>query len=193
MKPGCALTVTAALLSACASVEEPTAQPPAAPKAAAVKPKTPAPPAPVVEMETAPEIPEPRPPVIVTKPSEVEALVGEFQRLRRLAPAEVVREQDVARIAFAQARSDNARVRYAMTLALPGSSPYDDSRALEVLEPLVRNPAATLHNLAVLLASYIQEQRRLGAQVQALQQKLDALKVLERSLSERGEGAARRR
>jgi prefoldin subunit 5 len=51
------------------------------------------------------------------------------------------------------------------------------------------------------MASYVQEQRRLAGQMQALQQnmhgmqqKLDALKSLERNLSERGEaGTARRR
>ena len=134
----------------------------------------------------------------VRRVSEVEALVAEFQRLRRLAPSEVAREQEAARQVFNQSRSDAARVRLAMTLALPGGPANEESRALELLDPLVRNPGSALYGLALLMASYIQEQRRLGGQVQALQQnmhglqqKLDALKTLERSLSERGEGAPR--
>lgn len=157
---------------------------------------------PVVEIDTAPEpAPQPtqattppqRPPPIVVRPSEVEALVSEFQRLRKLPAADLAREQDAARQALAQTRSDSARLRYAMTLALPGLPAGDDGRALEILDPVLRNTGSALNGLAVLLASYIQEHRRLGSQVQALQQKLDALRMLERSLSERGESAGARR
>jgi hypothetical protein len=133
------------------------------------------------------------------KVSEVELLLADFERLRRLSPSEVVREQDAARSAFGQSRSDAARVRFAMALALPGQGAGEDTRALDLLEPLVKNPAAALHTLAFLMASYIQESRRLATQlqgaqqsvqglqqnVQALQQKLDALRTLERSLTER--------
>ena len=134
------------------------------------------------------------------RPTEAEALIAEFQRLRRLPGNDLAREQDAARQAFSQSRSDAARVRLAMTLTLPGSPANEESRALELLDPLVRNPGSALYGLALLMASYIQEQRRLGGQVQALQQnmhglqqKLDALKSLERSLSERGDGAPQRK
>ena len=148
-------------------------------------------PAPQQAQPTTP--PPQRPPAIVVRPSEVETLVAEFQRLRKLPAPELAREQDAARQALAQSRSDGARLRYAMTLALPGSGAGEDARALEVLEPVVKNGASSLNGLAVLLASYIQEHRRLGTQVQALQQKLDALRMLERSLSERSEGTGPRR
>jgi hypothetical protein len=85
-----------------------------------------------------------------------------------------------------------------MALAIPGVL-GTEAAALELLEPLVKNPTLSLHGLAFLLAAYIQEQRRLASQlqglqqnvqglqqnVQALQQKLDALRTLERSLTER--------
>ena len=95
-----------------------------------------------------------------------------------------------------------------------GAAPGEETRALDMLDPLVKNPAAPLHGLAFLLSTYIQEQRRLSAlaqglqqnvqglqqnnqtlqqNVHALQQKLDALRTLERALSERGEPAPRRR
>lgn len=149
-------------------------------------------------------------PVVQTVPavSEVEILLGEFQRLRRLPPAELAREQETARIAFNQSRSDVARVRLAMAIGVPGGPMSEEQRALELLDPLVKTPGAQLHSLAFMMTSYLQEQRRLALQLhgaqqnlqgmqqnlQALQQKLDALKTLERSLSERGEpGAPRRR
>lgn len=148
--------------------------------------------------------PPPKPQI--HRAAEVETLLNEFERLRRLSATEVAREQEAARQAFNQSRSDAARVRFAMTMAVPGFSGNDEPRALDLLDPLVKNTAAPLHGLAFLMAAYIQEQRRLAAQlqglqqstqglqqnVQALQQKLDALRSLERSLSER-EAAGRRR
>ena len=93
-----------------------------------------------------------------------------------------------------------------MALATPGSAASDDARALELLDPLAKTPGASLHALAFLMSAYIQEQRRLTAQVNGLQQnvqglqqnvhglqqKLDAIKSLERNLSGRGEAPRRR-
>jgi hypothetical protein len=189
------------LLSACAAPPEP---PQAEPEPAASE---------VPEVARDPVViylptPEPAPPVplIVPKQDEVSELVTEFQRLRKLPVAELVREQEAARLGLAQTRSDRSRVRLAMTLAVPGSAANDETRALELLDAVVKNPAADLAPLASLLSAYIGEQRRLLAQVQglnqnvaglqqnvqslqgnvqALQQKLDALKTLERTLTER--------
>jgi hypothetical protein len=148
---------------------------------------------------------------VLPEPSSAETLLGEFERLRRLSAPDLAREQDAARQAYAQTRSDAARVQLAMALTAPGAP---SGEAVELLEPLVKNPAAPLHALAFLLSVHIQEQRRLIAQlqglqqnnqglqqnvqtlqqnVQGLQQKLDALRTLERSLSERGEPAPRKR
>jgi hypothetical protein len=161
-----------------------------------------------------PEIAPPEPPLPVpeapplVRTSEVESLISDFQRLRRLPAAELAREQEAARQVFNQLRTDASRVRLAMATAVPGGPAGDDARALELLEPLVKNPAAPLHGLAFMIATYIQDHRRLASQlqssqqnvqglqqnIQALQQKLDALMTLERSLTERGEtGAPRRR
>lgn len=158
--------------------------------------------------------PKPERSAPIGRPAELEALLAEFQRLRRLAPAELVREQEAARQAFNQTRTELARVRFAMALTIPGSAPGEEARALDLLDPLVRNPSATLHGVAFLVAAYIQEQRRLVAQiqglqqnnqglqqnvqalqqnVQGLQQKLDALRTLERSLTERREPAPKRK
>ncbi|MDB5905103.1 MAG: hypothetical protein JWM26_3981 [Betaproteobacteria bacterium] len=148
------------------------------------------------------------------KANEVDALLAEFERLRRLPPSELAREQELARQAFNQSRSDVARVKLAIASSVPGSPAAEETRALDLLDPLVKNPTAPLHGLAFMLSASIQEQRRLAAAAQGLQQnaqaleknnqalqqnvhglqqKLDALRTLERSLSERGEAAPRRR
>ena len=182
------LVLPALALGACAGVQSPSVPDPAVVESEMTPEAQPP------QQTQAPTPPPQRPPAIVVRPSEVETLVSEFQRLRKLPPPELAREQDAARQALAQSRSDSARLRYAITLAMPGLPTGDDVRALEVLDPVVKNTGSSLNALAVLLAAYIQEHRRLGTQVQALQQKLDALRMLERSLSERGEsGGARRK
>ena len=72
-----------------------------------------------------------------------------------------------------------------MVLALPGTANGDEGRALELLEPVAKNPNGRLGGLAYLLISHLQERKRLDAAAQGLQQKLDALRSLERSLIER--------
>jgi hypothetical protein len=190
----------------CVAVPEPESTvPPAAEPPRVTKP------APVVvakpAVEAVPEVPAPEP-VPAVRTSEVETLIADFQRLRRLPAAELAREQDTARQVFNQLRTDASRVRLAMAMAVPGSPPGEDVKALELLDPLVKSPGTPLHGLAFMIATYIQDQRRLASQLQssqqnvhglqqnlqALQQKLDALMSLERSLTERGEtGAPRRR
>jgi hypothetical protein len=117
--------------------------------------------------------------------SEAEILLQYFTQLKKLSSSELAREYDAARQAYGGARSDYNRVRLAMTMTLPNTSSQDDPRALDLLDPLAKNSGSPLSGLALLLTSQIQERRRLDANAQALQQKLDALKSLERSLIER--------
>jgi hypothetical protein len=200
----CAIVLAMISLAGCASIEEPP--PPAADEKSANQP----PPVAIAKPPATPTPAPPKSPPAVPEPrvSEVETLLADFSRLRRLSPSELAREQENARQGFNQSRSDAARVRYAMALAIPGAAASDDARAIELLDPIVKSPGATLHGLAFLMAAYIQEQRKLGAQVaglqqnvqglqqnvQGLQQKLDAITKLERSLTGRGEsGTVRRR
>jgi hypothetical protein len=123
---------------------------------------------------------------VVARPvSESENLLAYYQNLRGLAAADLAKEHEIARQAYARTRTDYNRVRYAMVLTVPSSTFHDDARALEMLDPLARNPNAPLQPLASLLASHLQERRKLDANAQALQQKLDALRTLERSIIER--------
>jgi hypothetical protein len=117
--------------------------------------------------------------------SDADNLLIFYHHVRGLSGAELGREHEMARQAYARSRSDFNRVRYAILLAIPNSAFNDDGRALELLEPVSKNPNGQLHGLAYLLVSQLQERRRLDANAQALQQKLDALKSLERSMIER--------
>jgi len=123
----------------------------------------------------------------------VATLLAEHARLRKLPAAELGREQDNARAAFLRSRSDGNRMRYALSLAVPGAGAADEARALEVLEPVIRNGNSAWHGLAVLTASFLQEQRRRDAQAQDLQQKLDALLALERNMIGRENTGARKK
>ena len=140
------------------------------------------------------------PPRVTPPPVDETALaLNYFDRVRRLPSTELVRELDLVRTTYGRTHGDGDRVRLAMVLALPNTAVTDDARALDLLDPIVKNPAHALHHVAVLLSTYVQEQRRLTLsaqamqkEVQTLQQKLDALRSLERALSER-EGVVPRR
>ena len=119
--------------------------------------------------------------------SEGERLLYYFERIRRLPPNELAKEHDAMRTAFSRAGNDYNRVGYAMILSLPSTSFMDDGRALELLDPLARKNESSLRSLASLLTTFIHERRRLGGNLGAAQQKLEALRTLERSLIERGQ------
>ena len=121
--------------------------------------------------------------------SDSESLLMYFEYVRKLPAAALANEHDTVRQLYAHAHSDFNRVRYAMLLSIPGAAFNDDARAIEALEPLLRNPDAALHHLGFMVSAQIQEQRR----GQGLQQKLEALKSLEKNLIERDPGGAVKR
>ena len=187
-----ATTVAAALaLAACAQMPPDKATSGAPPASAAVTPAAPVPAAPpVAAAPPAPESAAPAEPSLVVKetraqPEEVERLLSYFERLKRLPAAELTREHEAARLAHGRSASDFNRISYAMTLSLPGTAFNDDARALELLNPLVKKGENGQRSLVVLLTTFIQERRRLGGDLAAVQQKLDALKSLERKLLDR--------
>ena len=117
--------------------------------------------------------------------SDVESLLLYFQHIRTLAGPGVGREHEAARQAYARSRTDFNRVRLAMILSLPGTAFTDDARAVGLLETVAEHQGGRLQGLAAVLAASLKEQQQLAASAQALQQKLDALKSLERSMIER--------
>jgi hypothetical protein len=117
--------------------------------------------------------------------SDAESLLLYFQHIRRLSGPEAGREYDAARLAYARARTDFNRVRLAMMLSLPGAAFADEGRAAGLLDTVAKHEGARLQGLALVLGAHLQEQQRLAASALDLQQKLDALKSLERSMIER--------
>jgi hypothetical protein len=117
--------------------------------------------------------------------TEAENLLLYYEHVRKLAAPDLSREYDTVRQGYTRSRSDFNRIRLAMVLSLPNTPVSDEGRALELLEPVSRNQGSPLHGLAFLLASQLQERKRLDANAQGLQQKLDALRSLERSMIER--------
>ena len=114
--------------------------------------------------------------------SDSETLLTYFDHVRKLPAAEYAKEVEIVRKIYARVRTDVVRMRYAILLSAPAAAPGDEARAMELLDPLLKSADAGLRALATLLSAQIQEQRR----AQGLQQKLDALMSLDKSMIERG-------
>lgn len=118
------------------------------------------------------------------------ALLADLQRYASDPADDLRRELVGANAAFARTRSDANRIRVAMLLTLPAAGPPDDARALTLLEPLVvrgsssatspmKQIASVLYAQIVERARSVKEEQRRTA---AAQEKLDALRAVERSL-----------
>jgi hypothetical protein len=114
--------------------------------------------------------------------SDSETLLAYVDLVRKLPAAEYAKEVDVVRKLYAKTRTDVIRMRYAILLSAPSAGPGDEARAMELLDPLGKSADAGLRALAMLLSAQIHEQRK----AQGLQQKLDALMSLDKSMLERG-------
>jgi hypothetical protein len=141
-------------------------------------------PKPVIEEPEPPAVTEPAPAPVPEPPPAVRALVF-FTRLQEHSQREQRQELERLRKSFAASRSDHDRIRLALALALTGPSHGEESQALQLLEPLIRDPRSDYHDLAALVSTLLTEQRRRGEQAAALQLKLDRIKALEREMQER--------
>ena len=128
-------------------------------------------------VEPEPEVKAPVRPAM----SDSETLLAYFDHVRKLSAADYAKEADLVRKLYAKVRTDVVRMRLAILLIAPAAGPGDEARAVELLDPLVKSADAGLRALATLLTAQIQEQRR----AQGLQQKLDALMSLDKSMIER--------
>jgi isochorismate hydrolase len=181
------------LLAGCAASPPPAAEPVAAPPPAAVEAK----------VETIPVTPLPVPPVIIvqsppqtqviTAPVNEEdqqalALLADLQRYAAEPGDDLRRELAAANQAVNRMRSDANRIRLAMLLTLPAAGPPDDTRALALLDSVAGKGAGAspLKQIAVILSAQINERTRSVREEQrktaAAQEKLDALRAVERSL-----------
>lgn len=133
------------------------------------------------EAKVAPVQPAPTRPSV----SDTDVLLAYFDNIRRLSAPELARETDLVRKLYAKAKTDLVRMRYAMLLAAVPGTPAEEGRISEILEPVVKGQDTNLRALATLVSAHLQEQRR----AQGLQQKLDALMSLDKTMIERGNKA----
>ncbi len=199
---------TVLALAGCAAA--PAAPAPAAPAPqATIAPKPPDPlpvtPVPVPELvivqSPPPSPPPPAPAQVATvqptlqapvneEEQQALALLADLQRYVSDPPEDLKRELAGASAALTRTRSDANRIRVAMLLTLPAAGLPDDARALTLLEPLVgrnsNSASSPLKQIAALLYAQIVERARSLREEQrrtaAAQEKLDALRAVERSL-----------
>jgi len=180
----------------------------AAPPAPAPVAAAPAPaPAPKPEREPLPVTPVPVPAIVIVQspapspaqpavaPPQVNedeqqalALLADLQRYAVDPGEDLKRELVAANAALVRTRSDANRIRVAMLLTLPLAGPPDDARALSLLEPVIGKSgnSSPLKQIAAVLYAQIVERSRSVREEQrrtaAAQEKLDALRAVERSL-----------
>jgi hypothetical protein len=145
----------------------------------------PAPPPPPAVTEPAPAVEEAPPPVSVPEPPAAMRALRFFTALKERPAREQRQEQERLRKSFAASRSDYDRIRLALALSMPGSSAADETQALELLQPMVRDSRSDYHELAALVSVLLAEQRRRAEQAASLHQKLERIKALETEMQER--------
>ena len=206
LRRGCSVGALSglALLAACAA-PPPAPAPALAPAAAApvvqIKPDplpvTPVPVPQVVIVQSPPQAPvqqqvtapqQAAAPQINEEEQQALALLVDLQRYAVEAGEDLRRELAAANLALTRTRSDANRIRVAMLLTLPAAGPPDDARALSLLEPIVGRSgnASPMKQIASLLHAQITERGRSVREEQrktaVAQEKLDALRAVERSL-----------
>lgn len=134
--------------------------------------------------------------------SDMADLLAYYQRIRTLGGDELAVEYGAATQALAKQKSDAGRLRLAMLFSLPGAAFRDDGRAAALAEDVAsrKSPeSSSLRPLALFIAATANEQRRheernqkLSQRLQeeekradALQQKLDGLKAIEKNILDR--------
>lgn len=120
--------------------------------------------------------------------AEVSALLAYYQALLAMPPDELKREYQGVSRAFAIEPGEPARLRLAMLLCVPGAAWHDDARLLALLDAaasLKAPPDSPRRRFVVLLQKLVAERQRERRRADELQQKLDAMVTIERSLRER--------
>ena len=135
-------------------------------------------------MPVAPPVLEP--PKVNEEAEEALALLVDLQKLVLASADEQKRELAAATQALARQKSDAIRLRLGMLQSLPAAGGGDDARALATLEPIVKQGSGPTRMVAAVLIAQLGERQRAVREekkrAEDLQQKLDALKALERSL-----------
>ena len=145
----------------------------------------------IIVQPVKPELPLPAAPPVLEPPKvneeaeEALALLVDLQKLVLAGPDEQKRELAAATQALSRQKSDTARLRLGMLQSLPAAG-GDEARALATLEPILKQGTGPTRMVATVLVAQLGERQRAVREekkrAEDLQQKLDALKALERSL-----------
>jgi cellulose biosynthesis protein BcsQ len=140
--------------------------------------------------------------ICVGQSAEAGELLAYNQRIRSLSPEELNSEYAIATQALTRQKSDANRLRIVLLLTQPNASFRDDTRAAALIDEVLANRPAensAMKALAQLLGAMVNERRRQEDRYQklnqklgdeekradALQQKLEALKTIEKNLINR--------
>ena len=147
-----------------------------------------------VEVEKPAAVPPAPEPIKLPEDQEQSlALLIEMARSANASPDDLRKDFLASQTAFNKDKSSVNRLRYAWISGLLGSAAGDDARLQGLLEPLVAKGGLTAtHPLRavadVMLAQLTERTRQLKEEqkkAEALQQKLDALKAIEKNLLDR--------
>lgn len=129
-----------------------------------------------------------------------DSLIAYHAYVRSLSGAEWNRESEQVREAVQKDGSEFQRLRLSIVMAAPLTGPREHARAMQQLEQLERETQkqnSSLHGLITVLKAELAERRRLedalrdeSRRADDLEQKLDALKAIERNLLERSQPPA---
>ena len=176
-----AMTAIAVSIAACTTVPPPVAPLAVAPAIAPVIIIQP------VKVEPPPVVVQapPEPAKINEEAEEALAILNDLQKLILASTDEQKRELNLATQAVARQRSDLARLRLGVLQSLPANG-ADENRAINTLEPLLKGAPSPVRAAAIVILAQLGERQRSlreeRKRSEDLQQKLDALKALERSL-----------
>ncbi len=147
---------------------------------------------------------DPSAPTTIHNANELESMLQYYARIRQFSGAALRKEQEAQRLAFAKEKSDLVRIQFAIALSVPNNIDADDVRMVALLDPLIKDAGTervSLRNLALLLSTLVGDNRKLNdsllllkqklrdqqKETRALEQKLEALKSLEKTPVSRGD------
>lgn len=117
--------------------------------------------------------------------AEVSALLAYYQELLDMPAEELKREYQRISQAFARDRSELGRLRLALLMCVPGAAWRDDAKLLGMLEGAASRKApfdSPRLQFIILLQKLVMERHKEQKRADELQQKLDSMLTIERSL-----------
>lgn len=120
--------------------------------------------------------------------AEVAALLAYYQELLAMQPEELRREFQAVSQSFARERGELGRLRLALLMCVPTAPWRDDAKLLSLLDGALNRgmpPESPRRQFIVLLQRLVAERQREQRRADELQQKMDALLSIERSLHKR--------